>query len=40
MNAFCPGGKVIGSALAWRLIEMFLKARLSGAEHTNEGSTK
>lgn len=33
MNVFCLGGKVIGSALAWELIEMFLKARFSGAVH-------
>jgi ribose 5-phosphate isomerase B len=32
MNVFCLGGKVIGSALAWELIETFLKARFSGAE--------
>lgn len=31
MNVFCLGGKVIGSALAWELIETFLKARFSGA---------
>jgi ribose 5-phosphate isomerase B len=32
MNVFCLGGKVIGPALAWELIETFLKARFSGAE--------
>ena len=32
MNVFCLGGKVIGSALAWELIETFLNARFSGAE--------
>jgi ribose 5-phosphate isomerase B len=31
MNVFCLGGKVIGSALAWELIEKFLAARFSGA---------
>jgi len=31
MNIFCLGGKVIGSALAWELIETFLNARFSGA---------
>jgi ribose 5-phosphate isomerase B len=31
MNVFCLGGKVIGSALAWELIETFLNARFSGA---------
>jgi ribose 5-phosphate isomerase B len=32
MNVFCLGGKVIGSALAWELVETFLAARFSGAE--------
>ena len=32
MNVFCLGGKVIGSALAWELIQTFLAARFSGAE--------
>jgi ribose 5-phosphate isomerase B len=32
MNVFCLGGKVIGSALAWELVETFLSARFSGAE--------
>jgi ribose 5-phosphate isomerase B len=31
MNVFCLGGKVIGSALAWELIETFLRASFSGA---------
>jgi ribose 5-phosphate isomerase B len=31
MNVFCLGGKVIGPALAWELIQTFLKARFSGA---------
>lgn len=31
MNVFCLGGKVIGSALAWELVETFLAARFSGA---------
>ena len=31
MNVFCLGGNVIGSALAWELIETFLRARFSGA---------
>jgi ribose 5-phosphate isomerase B len=31
MNVFCLGGKVIGSALAWELIETFLTARFSNA---------
>jgi ribose 5-phosphate isomerase B len=32
MNVFCLGGKVIGSSLAWELIETFLAARFTGAE--------
>ncbi len=32
MNVFCLGGKVIGSALAWELIEVFLAAHFGGAE--------
>ena len=31
MNVFCLGGKVIGSALAWELIQTFLSAQFSGA---------
>jgi ribose 5-phosphate isomerase B len=31
MNIFCLGGKVIGSALAWELVETFLAARFSNA---------
>ncbi len=31
MNVFCLGGKVIGSALAWELVEAFLAANFSGA---------
>jgi ribose 5-phosphate isomerase B len=32
MNVFSLGGQVIGPALAWELIETFLKATFSGAE--------
>ena len=32
MNVFSLGGQVIGQALAWELIQTFLKARFSGAE--------
>jgi len=32
MNVFCLGGKVIGTGLAWELVETFLAARFSGAE--------
>ena len=31
MNVFCLGGKVIGSALAWELLQKFLAARFTGA---------
>lgn len=31
MNVFCLGGKVIGTALAWELIETFLAAQFNGA---------
>jgi ribose 5-phosphate isomerase B len=31
MNVFCLGGKVIGPALAWELVEAFLNARFSDA---------
>jgi ribose 5-phosphate isomerase B len=31
MNVFCLGGNVIGSALAWELLEAFLAARFTGA---------
>jgi ribose 5-phosphate isomerase B len=31
MNVFCLGGKVIGPALAWELIETFLTSQFSGA---------
>lgn len=31
MNVFCLGGKVIGSALAWELVETFLAVHFSDA---------
>jgi len=31
MNVFCLGGKVIGAALAWELVETFLAAHFSNA---------
>jgi len=31
MNVFCLGGRIIGSALAWELLQRFLAARFSGA---------
>ena len=31
MNVVCLGGKVIGPALAWALIETFLTSHFSGA---------
>ncbi len=32
MNVICLGGRVIGWALAWHLIQVFLSARFSGQE--------
>jgi len=32
MNMICLGGRVLGHALAWELVETFLAARFSGAE--------
>jgi len=32
MNVICLGGRVVGTALAWELVEAFLQARFSGAE--------
>lgn len=32
MNLVCMGGRVIGSALAWELMQVFVAARFSGAE--------
>ena len=32
MNVICLGGRVIGNALAWDLVQTFLGARFSGAE--------
>jgi ribose 5-phosphate isomerase B len=40
MNVLCLGGKVIGSGLAWELIERFLAARFSGAERYMRRLTK
>ena len=31
MNVCCLGGKVVGAALAWELVQTFLAARFSGA---------
>ena len=31
MNTICLGGRVVGNALAWELVEAFLQARFSGA---------
>jgi ribose 5-phosphate isomerase B len=31
MNVFCLGGGVIGSTLAWELVETFLAAHFSNA---------
>ena len=32
LNVICLGGRVVGHALAWELVERFLAARFSGAE--------
>ena len=32
MNMICLGGRVLGHALAWELVETFLAARFSGAD--------
>jgi ribose 5-phosphate isomerase B len=32
LNVICLGGKVVGKALAWDLVRIFLQARFSGAE--------
>ena len=32
MNMLCMGGRVIGPALAWELVQAFVAARFSGAE--------
>ncbi len=40
MNMMCLGGRVIGSAFAWELIERFLSARFKGAERFNRRLAK
>ena len=32
MNVICLGGHVVGNAVAWELVRIFLQARFSGAE--------
>jgi ribose 5-phosphate isomerase B len=32
LNMICLGGRVVGRSLAWELVQIFLKARFSGAE--------
>lgn len=32
MNLICLGGRVLGTAMAWELVQAFLAARFSGAE--------
>ncbi|MBI4964414.1 MAG: RpiB/LacA/LacB family sugar-phosphate isomerase [Desulfomonile tiedjei] len=32
MNLICLGGRVVGSSLAWELVEAFLNAEFTGAE--------
>ena len=33
MNVLCMGGRTVGPAVAWDLVETFLAARFSQAEH-------
>jgi ribose 5-phosphate isomerase B len=40
MNVMCLGGRVIGQALAWDLIQIFLNARFKGAERFNRRLAK
>jgi len=32
LNVMCLGGRVVGTSLAWELVQVFLSARFSGAE--------
>ena len=32
MNLMCLGGRVLGSSLAWELVQIFLAARFAGAD--------
>lgn len=32
MNLMCLGGRIVGPALAWELVQIFLKAQFTGAE--------
>ncbi len=32
LNLLCIGGRVVGSSLAWEIVETFLGAKFSGAE--------
>ncbi len=40
MNMICLGGRVIKESLAWELVNIFLKARFSGAERHNRRLAK
>ena len=40
MNMICLGGQVVGHALAWELVNIFLKAQFSGAERHRRRLTK
>jgi ribose 5-phosphate isomerase B len=40
MNVFCLGGKVIGAALAWELIETFLASQFNGAPRHRRRAAK
>ena len=40
MNVMCLGGRVIGHALAWDLVQTFLNARFKGTERFNRRLAK
>ena len=40
MNVMCLGGRVIGHALAWDLVQTFLSARFKGTERFNRRLAK
>jgi len=40
MNVMCLGGRVIGQALAWDLVQTFLTARFKGTERFNRRLAK
>jgi ribose 5-phosphate isomerase B len=40
MNMICLGGRVVGHALAWELVQIFLQAKFSAAERFQRRLTK